>query len=41
VLPVLLRHNVAFWLAFAVSCLVTAGAYFVLVWGLGRFGVRL
>lgn len=40
-LPFLLRHSVAFWPAFAASCLVTAGAYFVLVWGLGRLGVRL
>lgn len=41
VLPFLLRHGVSFWPAFAGSCLLTVGAYFVLVWGLGRFGVRL
>lgn len=41
VLPFLLRHGVAFWPAFAMACLATVGAYFVLVWGLGRFGVHL
>lgn len=41
VLPFLLRHGVTFWPAFAVSCLVTVGAYFVLILVLGRFGIRL
>jgi hypothetical protein len=40
-LPLLLRHGVGFWPALAASCLFTVGAYFALVWVLGRFGVRL
>lgn len=40
-LPVLLRHRVAFWPALVASCLVVLGAYFALVRVLARFGVRL
>lgn len=41
VLPGLLRRGIAFWPALATSCCVTVVAYFVLVWALGRFNVRL
>jgi hypothetical protein len=41
ILPYLLRSGVAFWPAFTIACIVTVGAYFGLVWVLGRFGVHL
>ncbi|MCK9516828.1 MAG: DUF3147 family protein [Ottowia sp.] len=41
ILPTLLKNGVGFWPAFSVSCVVTVGLYFGLVWVLGRFGVRL
>ncbi|HMM66868.1 MAG TPA: DUF3147 family protein [Dokdonella sp.] len=41
VLPVLLRAGVNFWASLGVACVVTVGAYFVMLLVLGRFGVRL
>lgn len=41
ILPLLLRTGVSFWWALSAACTVTVGAYFGLVWGLGRVGVRL
>ncbi|MGH8182681.1 MAG: DUF3147 family protein [Rhodanobacteraceae bacterium] len=41
ILPALLKNGMAFWSALGVSCLVTIGFYFGMVWILGRFGVRL
>lgn len=41
VLPALLRSGVAFWTSFGIAGVVTVGAYFGLVWVLGRIGVRL
>lgn len=40
-LPALLKRGVSFWPALAVSCCITALAYFALVWVLGRLNVRL
>ena len=41
VLPALLQRGVAFWPALAAACAITIVSYFVLVWLLGRLGVRL
>ena len=41
VLPALLRAGWPFWPSLASACLVTVGAYFVLVWGLKQFDVTL
>jgi hypothetical protein len=41
VLPALLRSGVAFWLSLVVACAATAVAYFVLVWCLRRYGIRV
>ena len=40
-LPVLLGSGWPFWPSLVASCVVTAGAYFALVWVLERFGVQL
>lgn len=40
-LPLLLRAGISFWWALSAACMITVGTYFGLVWGLGRFGVRL
>jgi hypothetical protein len=40
-LPILLRHQVAFWPALAASCAAMLAIYFALIWTLGRFGIRL
>ena len=41
ILPALLKNGVGFWPSLTASCVVTVALYFVLVWVLGRFGVRL
>jgi hypothetical protein len=41
ILPLLLGAGWNFWPALGVSCAVTVGAYFGLVWLLQRFGVQL
>lgn len=41
VLPLLLRAGWAFWPSLGAACAITVGAYFALVWILGRFHVRL
>lgn len=41
ILSALLRHGMAFWPALGLACLATVGAYFALVWSLGRLGVRI
>ena len=41
ILPALLRHGMGFWPALGLACLATVGVYFVLVWVLGRLGVRI
>lgn len=41
ILPVMLGAGWHFWPSLAISCAVTAGAYFALVWLLQRLGVQL
>jgi hypothetical protein len=41
VLPLLLRSGWSFWPSFGGACILTVGAYFGLVWLLGRFHVQL
>ena len=41
ILPALLKSGAGFWPSLAASCAVTVALYFVMVWVLGRFGVRL
>lgn len=41
VFPALLRHGTGFWLALAMSCLLTFLLYLGTVWIAARFGVRL
>jgi len=41
VLPFLIHSGWNFWLSLAVSCALTAGAYFALGWLLARAGVQL
>jgi hypothetical protein len=40
-LPFLLRSGWSFWPSLSVACLVTVGAYFGIIWALGRFHVRI
>jgi hypothetical protein len=40
-LPLALRAGWPFWPSLGGACAVTVAAYFVLVWMLGRFGIRL
>ncbi len=40
-LPALLRHGVAFWLALVACCALTFVLYLLTVWALGKFGVVL
>lgn len=41
VLPMLLRNGLSFWMALAVSSLMTMLLYALMVWMLGRFGITL
>ena len=40
-LPWLLRSGMSFWPSLGTACAATVGAYFLMVWVLQRFGVRL
>ena len=40
VLPALIRHGVAFWVALAVSCALTVVLYLVAVWLLPKLGIN-
>lgn len=40
-LPWLLRSGMSFWPSLGLACAATVGAYFLMVWVLQRFGVRL
>jgi hypothetical protein len=40
-LPQLLRHGLAFWVALTISCLVTIGLYFLSASLLSKFGVSI
>jgi hypothetical protein len=39
-LPWLLRNDVGFWAALALSCLVTVALYSVMVWSRGKIGIE-
>src|SRR5262245_49923771 len=41
VLPALLRHGVAFWLALTVSCLLTIALYAAMTWLLPKLGISV
>ncbi len=41
VLPAMLRHGMAFWLALALSCALTVALYLVTIMVAARFGIRL
>jgi hypothetical protein len=41
VLPTLLRSGVHFYIALALSCLLTVALYLAMVWTLKRFGISL
>lgn len=41
ILPALLKSGAGFWPSLAASCAVTVAVYLVMVWVLGRLGVRL
>ena len=40
-LPVMLRHGVAFWLALGFSCLITMALYAAVFWLLPRLGIAI
>ena len=41
IIPMLLRHGVSFWVALALSCILTAVLYSLTVWAGTRFGLPL
>ena len=41
IFPALLRHGVGFWLALALSCILTMGLYALTFWALPRLGIKL
>lgn len=41
VLPALLRHGVAFWLAMTIGCLLTVALYLLTLWMLPKLGLSL
>lgn len=41
VLALLLRTGYGFWTSLAAGCMIAVAAYFAMIWGLGRFGVRV
>ena len=41
VLPALLRMGWPSWPSLGASCALTVGAYFALIWALGRLGIRI
>ena len=41
VLPAMLRHGFAFWIALAASCVLTVALYLVAVWLLPKLGINL
>ena len=40
-IPVLLRHGVAFWIALAAGCALTVALYLAMTWLAPRFGLQL
>ncbi len=41
VFPALLRHGMAFYIALALSCLLTVILYLIMIWVLRKFGITL
>jgi hypothetical protein len=41
VLPAIMRHGFAFWIALAASCVLTLALYLVAVWLLPKLGINL
>jgi hypothetical protein len=41
ILPLLLRAELNFWASLGIACVSTMAAYFLMIFVLGRFGVRL
>ena len=41
ILPAMLRHGFAFWIALATSCTITLALYLVTVWLLPRLGINV
>lgn len=40
-LTLLLRNGHGFWISLFAGCIVAAAAYFAMIWGLARLGVRV
>jgi hypothetical protein len=40
-IPVLLRHGIAFWLALALGCMLTVVLYAMMTWIAPRIGIQL
>ena len=41
VFPMMLRHDIEFWLALALSCALTMVLYLVTVWALPKLGINI
>jgi len=41
IFPAMLRHEVNFWAALAISCLITISLYVLTIWLLPKFGIRI
>ena len=41
ILPYLMRHGVDFWMALAMSCVLTIGLYGIAVWFFPRLGIAV
>lgn len=41
VMPILLRKGIAFWISLGVGIALTAGAYFLMAYGLKKMGIEL
>ena len=40
-IPWLLRHGIAFYLALGISCAITFACYLLMVWALSRYGIKI
>jgi hypothetical protein len=39
--PAMLRHDVGFWLALALSCILTMILYLITIWVLPKIGITI
>ena len=39
--PAMLRHGVEFWLALALSCVLTMVLYLITIWVLSKIGITI